>query len=117
MLSNDAVKLLKWFEKHDEWITKTEIQRKCNVFDDRSFKALLTKDMIKSRLVDIDGEWAEYRIDDPGKSYLDGIRAKRLPELREWVNFLLPVLTFLGGLLLSEPVKNFVQWFLGLWLK
>ena len=39
---------------------------------------------------------------------------KWLPEIREWINFLLPVITFLGGLFLSEPVKEFFRWFFDL---
>ena len=113
MLSNDAVKLLKWFEEHDEPMTLNEIQAKCPFFDARSLKALTSKKMVKCRFADIDGEWATYRIDDPGKAYLDQIRAQRLPELREWVNFLLPVLTFLSGLMLSDPVKEFFRWLFG----
>jgi hypothetical protein len=110
MLSNDAIKLLKWFEKHDEWKTSDEIQKSLNTFDSRDLKALKDKKMLDYQMNLDEGDWSQYRINDAGKAYLQNLRAQRLPELRDWINALLPVLTFLGGLLLSDPVKKFFRW-------
>lgn len=110
MLSNDAFNLLKWLKKHDEWMTREKIEKDCKCFSDRSFRAIIDAKMVRNRLTMDENSWTEYRISDSGKAYLEDIRAQRLPELREWVNFLLPVLTFLGGLLLSDPVKSFFRW-------
>lgn len=111
MLSNDAVKLLKWMENHDKWMTPGKIKDNCKAFDDGAFKSLIAGKMVNARLTENGDSWVEYRISDYGKAYLEDLRAKRLPEVRDWINALLPILTFLGGLLVSDPVKAFFRWF------
>lgn len=113
MLSNDSLKLLKWFAKQDRWIKQEEIQS-CKHFDDRSFNFLIAGKYL-DRTFDLDGsQWAKYRISEFGKAYLKGLRARRLPELREWINAAIPLITFLAGLSLSEPIKTFLHWLLNL---
>lgn len=109
MLSNDAVKLLKWLEKHDQWMTPNEIEEDYKNFDARDLKSLKDQKMVDVRLNMDEGSWVRYRIADPGKAYLQNLRAQRGPETREWINTLLPLLTFLSGLLLSNPVKEFLR--------
>lgn len=110
MLSNDALKLLKWLEKHDQWMTKDQIAAGYKSFDDRSFKAITKEGCMETRLSESEGSWAEYRINAAGKAYLEAIPRQNLREMREWVNFLIPVLTFLAGLMLSDPVQCLIRW-------
>lgn len=110
MLSKDAIKLLKWLEKHDRWMTPDKIKKDCRIFNERSFKALKAQKMIDIQMSMDDDNWAEYRINDSGKAYLDGLRAKRLPELREWISVVIGVGTFATGVLLSDPIKAFLSW-------
>lgn len=114
MLSHDAVKLLKWLQEHDHWMTPKKIKKDCKVFNDRTFKALITGKMVKIRLAEDGDNWTEYRISDSGKAYLEDLRAQRLPELREWINTLIPIITFLAGLSLSDPIKAFLRWLMNL---
>ena len=110
MLSNDAAKLLKWLKDHDQWMTPDEIEKGCETFDAQDLKALKAKKMIDAQFNADSGSWVKYRINDQGDAYLQSLRAQRAPEIREWINTILPVLTFLGGLLLSDPVKGFFRW-------
>ena len=114
MLSNDAVKLLKWLEKHDQWMVPDEIGKGYETFNARDLKALKNNKMVDAQLNADDCSWVKYRISDQGKAYLESLRAQRAPEMREWINTILPALTFLGGLLLSDPVKKFCRWLFGL---
>lgn len=114
MLSNDAVKLLKWLEKNDQWMTPDEIKNGYKIFDPRDLKSLKDKTMVDKQLNLEGGDWNQYRINSDGKAYLQNLRAQRLPKVREWINFLLPVITFLGGLLASDPVREFFRWLFGL---
>lgn len=110
MLSNNAVKLLKWLEKNDRWLSQNQIESGCKSFENRAFRSLTSHKMVDSRLSEDSYDWAKYRINDHGKAYLDEVRSQRLPEFREWINTLLPLLSFIGGLLLSDPVKDFFRW-------
>ena len=114
MLSNNAVKLLKWLKQHDRWMTVEEIRDGCTDFDDRAMKTIVKEKYVKSTFSTDDGSWVKYRIDEPGIAYLESISAQRLPELREWINTAIPVAAFLAGLSLSEPLKAFLDWFLSL---
>ena len=91
MLSNDAVKLLKWLEQHDQWMTQNEIKRDCKGFDDRSFKALMDEKVLAAHFVEDGDNWAKYRIKDTGKAYLEGARYARSSNVREWISFGLSV--------------------------
>lgn len=115
MLSNDSIALLKWFEKHDQWMTAEEIEKGCKTFDARNLKTLKTQKMVDTQLNLDGGNWTQYRINDAGKSYLQNIRAQRLPEIREWINTVIPIITFLAGLSLSDPIKAFFRWLFSLW--
>lgn len=110
MLSNDAVKLLKWLETHDHWMTPNEIEKDCKTFDVRDLKTLKDKKMVDAQLNMDDGGWVKYRISNSGKAYLEGLRAQRLPELREWLNTLLALIPFLAGVIFSDSVKDFFRW-------
>ena len=87
MLSNDAVKLLKWLEKHDQWMTPDEIGRDCKTFDPRELKALKDDKMVDTQLNLDGGSWSQYRISDAGKAYLEGARYARAADVREWLSF------------------------------
>lgn len=91
MLSNDAFKLLKWLEQHDQWMTSNEIKKDCKFFDDRSFKALIDEKVLVTQLAEDGGNWAKYRIKDAGKAYLEGARYARSSNVREWISFGLSV--------------------------
>lgn len=110
MLSKDAIKLLKWFKRRDRWMSPDEIKMDCRIFNDRSFKALISEKMIENQFTESGNHWAKYRISDSGKAYLEGLRAKRLPELREWLNVAIGFVTFFTGVLLSDSVKSFFRW-------
>ena len=112
MLSKDAVKLLKWFEQHDDWITPDKIEEDYKNLDARDLKALKDQKMVDTQLNMDDGSWVKYRINGVGKAYLQGIRDQRLSELREWVNTVIAVASFLSGVTFSEPVKAFFRWIL-----
>lgn len=112
MLSNDAVKLLKWLEQHDDWMAPEEIEKGCKTFDPRNLRELKDQKMVDTKLNIDDGSWVKYRINGVGEAYLQGLRAKRIPELREWLNTLLALIPFLAGVLLSEPVKALFRWIL-----
>lgn len=114
MLSNDSVKLLEWLRQHDEWMTLDEIRSGYQSFDHRDLKSLKDQNMVDTKFNLEGSEWIQYRISNMGEAYLQNLRAQRAPEVREWINTLLPVITFLGGLLLSDPVKGLVRWFFGL---
>lgn len=114
MLSKDAVKLLKWLNQHDQWMTSNEIKKNCKVFDNPAFKALTSAKLVKSQMSMDSDSWVEYRISDSGKAYLEGLRARRLPELREWINIFLALIPFLSGVIFSNPVKTFFRWIMEL---
>ena len=110
MLSNNAAKLLKWLKEHDQWMTPDEIKSGYKPFDARDLKALKLAEMIDAQFNADSDSWVKYRINDRGDAYLQSLRAQRAPEIREWINTILPAATFLGGLLLSDPVKGFFRW-------
>lgn len=110
MISKDAIKLLKWFERNDCWIGPNEIKKNCKCFNERSLKTLITQKMLRARYVADRDNWSEYQISDSGKAYLEGLRAKRVPELREWISVVIGAATFLTGVLLSDPIKALFQW-------
>lgn len=91
MLSNDAVKLLKWLEQHDKWMTPDEIKSKCKTFNPRDLKALKTQEMVDTQLNMDGGGWHQHRISDLGKAYLEGARYARMTNIREWMSFWLSV--------------------------
>ena len=87
MLSSDTVKLLRWFSRHDKWMTSKTIEKDCKHFSSRSFRVLVKEKYLESRLSDIDGQWAEYRISDMGKACVEGARYARTADVREWMSF------------------------------
>ena len=91
MLSKNAVKLLKWLNSNDQWMTKSEIIAKCKYYDERALKALNSAKYI-NRDVNLDSqEWNSYRISDLGKAYLEGIALADMENIREWLSFGLSV--------------------------
>lgn len=88
MLSNDAFKLLKWLEKSDKWMTKEEIAKGHKSFDDRSFRAITQAGYVESRLSESEESWAEHRISDAGKAYLEGARYAKTQRHQEWISLL-----------------------------
>lgn len=110
MLSNDAIKLLRWLNRHDQWMAPEKIKADCKKYNERAFRALLSHKMIDSRIA-LEGEsWAEYRISDSGKTHLEGLSANKVSELREWVNTSTAFISFLAGVVFSDPVKGFFRW-------
>lgn len=94
-LSKDAVKLLRWMRRNDQWVYFQEIEKKYKKFDYRSFNALKAAKLIdelvfEDEIPDYD-EYGQiyypshYRISESGKAYLESLATKWLPELREWI--------------------------------
>lgn len=94
-LSKDAVRLLRWMNRNDEWRYRSELEKKGKHFSYRSFNALQSAKLIEScvfedEIPDYD-EYGNkfypkhYRISDLGKAYLETISVKWIPELREWI--------------------------------
>ena len=109
MLSKDAIKLLKWFEKRDRWINLSEIKESYKNFDDRDLKTLKTENMIDAQLSINGKDWIDYRISSYGKAYLQKLRSNRFPKLMEWVNALIGLTTFISGVLLSDSIKKLID--------
>lgn len=113
MLSSNALKLLKWLSKQDRWINQKELEDRRN-YDERSLRFLVSENYLESSF-DLDGgHWAKYRISEQGKAYLKEVNARRVPELRDWINTIVPVITFLAGMSFSEPIKKVLKWLVSL---
>lgn len=85
MLSKNAVKLLQWLSKKDQWMTASKISKECKHFNDRAFNAIAEAKYIEKKLDCDDGQWVQYRISDPGKAYLEGAKLARNSRTREWL--------------------------------
>lgn len=109
-LSSRSRKLLKWISKRDQWLTKAEIQQKCKSFNSSAFDAIVDEKLVAIRRSGDRAQLIQYRINDSGLAYLEGQKAKQLPEIRNWITATISVISFLSGLLLSEPLKNLFQW-------
>ena len=114
MISNGAYKLLKWMKEQDSWMSPSEISQKYKNFDERSLRAITDAKFLDKQFSYDESSWVKYRISESGRSYLEDVAGQQIREVREWISFLLPFLTFLGGLLLSDPVKSLVRWILEL---
>ena len=91
MLSKNAVKLLKWMNKHDKWIGEPKISAELKHYNRRSLKALVGKEYLNKQYVESDSHWVEYRINDSGIAYLEGAKHARMTNVREWLSFGLSV--------------------------
>lgn len=109
-LSKRARKLLKWISKHDQWLTRAEIQQKCKAFDKFTFDAITDAKLVAIRRSGDYAQLIQYRINDAGLAYLEERRAKQLPELRNWITAIISAISFLSGLLLSDPLTEFFKW-------
>ena len=113
MLTNDTIKLLKWMGEKDKWMTQSQIKAEYKDFSDRSFKTITSKNLVDSRFA-VGDSWAEYRISELGKVRLKENQDQKLAALREWINFTIPVISFIGGILLSDYAKSFFVWIIEL---
>ena len=96
-LSKDAIQLLRWLYRHDQWCYIEVLQSRYKHYAYRSFEALKSSGLIEITVLDRDFESPEYgadgveyfresyRISDAGKAYLENMSKHWLPELREWV--------------------------------
>ena len=94
-LSKDAIRLLRWLKRHDQWRCIETLKKQYKNYEYRSFSALKEAGFIDCEVFDYDQPGIDeygnefflesYRISDAGKAYLEGIPAKALPELREWI--------------------------------
>ncbi len=95
ILSREAVRLLRWMRRNDEWKYRDELEKKCKYFSYRSFTALRTKKLIdacvfEDEVPDCDEYGGtfypeHYRINDAGHAYLETVSVNWIPELREWI--------------------------------
>ena len=113
MLSNDTIKLLKWMNKRNTWMTQNQIKADCKNFNEQSFKTITSEKLADSRFADGDS-WVEYRISESGKVCLKESKIRKLLDVREWISFLIPVISFVGGILLSDYAKSLFRWLIGL---
>lgn len=96
-LSNDAIQLLRWLRRHDQWCYIEVLQNNYKRYEYRSFAALKDAGFVETTVFEFDYENPEYdedgieyfrvsyRISDAGKAYLEELPNRWLPELREWV--------------------------------
>lgn len=113
MLTNDTAKLLKWMEEKDKWMSQAQIEAECKDFSSRSFKTITSEKLADSRF-SIGDSWIEYRINESGKLRLEENQMLKLSTFREWITFLIPVASFIGGILLSDYAKSFFVWIIEL---
>lgn len=102
-LSRDAIRILRWMAKNDQWRYIEKAEKMCKRFDYRSFAALRDKGLVDIAVFAEDYENPEYdeygndcypescRISDAGKAYLEGLSSKRWPEIREWITICISV--------------------------
>ena len=109
-LSKRARKLLKWISKHDQWLTRDDIQQKCKTFDRFAFDAITAAKLVSMRRSGDRAQLIQYRINDAGLAYLEERKSKQLPEIRSWITAAVSIISFLSGLLLSDPLENFFKW-------
>lgn len=94
-LSKRSRKLLKWINRNDQWLTKSEVQQKCKLFDDRSFKAIFEEKYVDMRRSGDRAQWIQYRISESGKAYLEGAKLARQSDIREWLSLGLSVVAII----------------------
>ena len=91
MISNNAIKLLKWFLKQEGSVSRLEAKENCKHYRDRSIEALASEKYIKESLSLEGKEWSKYQVTDAGEAYLQGVKRSRMMEVREWLSFGLSV--------------------------
>lgn len=99
MLSNDALKLLKWLSQQDNPLSKSEIKENCKLYKERSFKALVSKKYLTDILSLESGQWAKYRVNDSGVAYIEGVNRARMMTIREWMSFGLSVAAIITSII------------------
>lgn len=87
MLSNNSLKLLKWFAKQDRWLTQKEAQE-CKYYDERSLKFLAKEKYLETTLDIDESQWVKYRINEPGKAYIEGTKYARTRKIQDWLALL-----------------------------
>lgn len=96
MLSKDAITLLRWFSKNDDWWFQSDLERQNSFFDYRLLNALVKNQLIDHGVTEeshacpeYDENWnvvfpEQYRINDRGRAYLESLSTNRWKEFRAW---------------------------------
>ena len=108
-LSREAIRLLRWMRRNDEWKYRSELEKKCKYFTYRSFNALRAKQLIdncvfEDEVPDCDEYGStvypeHYRINDAGYAYLETISVNWIPELREWIAICISVIALIVSII------------------
>ena len=101
--------MLKWFSRQEQWLTESEIRQRYKKFEDDTFKSMQREKLISKRLSDRDGEWCEYRINDAGYACLERHAAHRWEEARGWMTAIISLVSFLSGVILSDPLRQIIE--------
>lgn len=99
MLSKRSRKLLKWLARQDRWLTKSEIQQNCKIFDDRSFEAITEEKYVDVRRCGNAAQLIQYRIKDKGSAYLQSIRRSWWSEFRAWITLAIAIAAFIQSVI------------------
>lgn len=91
MLSNNALKLLKWFSEQKDLVSRSEAKENCKHYNDRSIEALVSGKYLKESLSLEGSQWTKYQITDAGEAYMQGVGRSKMMNVREWLSFGLSV--------------------------
>lgn len=114
MLSKKSAAILDWMASKKKPLHLEEIQRDCPDYEKASFRKLLDCGYVDTMLSLEDASWCVYKISPDGEAFQENQTREFWISFRDWTTALLPVVTFLAGLLMSEPIKAGLRWLVSL---
>lgn len=110
MLSRQALQLLKWMQKHDEWLYEWQIERSYPPYDYRLLRGLVENGLVdhdvpEDAVPTVDEYQQEvylehYRINDAGRAHLESRIGHTWREIRAWVTLAVAAAAFVVSVIL-----------------